>query len=76
MFDTADGANPVFLKRGKKRCSVLTPSIPRASGRGAEWVEGFLHLVRTGFAGHCEAACPYGVPIQAKLLMAHENLTP
>jgi hypothetical protein len=29
-----------------------------------------------GCAGHCEAACPYGVPIQAKLLMAHENLTP
>jgi hypothetical protein len=29
-----------------------------------------------GCAGHSEAACPYGVPIQAKLLMAHENLTP
>jgi len=29
-----------------------------------------------GCAGHCEAACPYGVPIQAKLLMAHENLMP
>jgi aryl-alcohol dehydrogenase-like predicted oxidoreductase len=29
-----------------------------------------------GCAGPCEAACPYGVPIQAKLLMAHENLTP
>ena len=22
------------------------------------------------------AACPYGVPIQAKLLLAHEDLTP
>jgi uncharacterized protein len=29
-----------------------------------------------GCAGYCEAACPHGVPIQAKLLMAHENLTP
>jgi aryl-alcohol dehydrogenase-like predicted oxidoreductase len=29
-----------------------------------------------GCAGPCEAACPYGVPIQAKLLMAHETLTP
>jgi Fe-S-cluster-containing dehydrogenase component len=29
-----------------------------------------------GCAGHCEAACPYGVPIQAKLLLAHENLMP
>ena len=29
-----------------------------------------------GCAGPCEAACPYGVPIQAKLLMAHEDLTP
>jgi predicted aldo/keto reductase-like oxidoreductase len=26
--------------------------------------------------GHCEAACPYGVPIQAKLLLAHGDLTP
>lgn len=29
-----------------------------------------------GCAGPCEAACPHGVPIQAKLLMAHETLTP
>jgi predicted aldo/keto reductase-like oxidoreductase len=29
-----------------------------------------------GCAGPCEAACPYGVPIQAKLLLAHETLTP
>lgn len=29
-----------------------------------------------GCAGPCEAACPYGVPIQGKLLMAHENLAP
>ena len=27
-------------------------------------------------AGPCEAACPYGVPIQARLLAAHERLTP
>jgi predicted aldo/keto reductase-like oxidoreductase len=29
-----------------------------------------------GCAGPCEAACPYGVPIQAKLLLSHEDLTP
>ena len=27
-------------------------------------------------AGYCEAACPYGVAIQARLLMAHEDLSP
>jgi len=26
--------------------------------------------------GPCEAACPYGVPVQTKLLAAHERLTP
>ena len=36
-------------------------------GRGAEGCD--------GCAGPCEAACPYGVPIQAKLLLAHERLT-
>jgi uncharacterized protein len=29
-----------------------------------------------GCAGYCEAACPYGVPIQAKLLLSREDLTP
>lgn len=29
-----------------------------------------------GCAGPCEAACPYGVAIQARLLAAHERLTP
>ncbi len=29
-----------------------------------------------GCAGYCEAACPHGVPIQAKLLLAHHDLTP
>ncbi|MCK7489845.1 MAG: aldo/keto reductase [Anaerotruncus sp.] len=29
-----------------------------------------------GCAGYCEASCPYGVPIQAKLLLSHEDLTP
>jgi len=29
-----------------------------------------------GCAGYCQAACPYGVSIQAKLLLAHETLTP
>jgi predicted aldo/keto reductase-like oxidoreductase len=36
-------------------------------GRGAEGCE--------GCAGPCAAACPYGVPIQGKLLTAHERLT-
>jgi predicted aldo/keto reductase-like oxidoreductase len=26
-------------------------------------------------AGYCEAACPFGVPIQAKLILAHRRLT-
>jgi predicted aldo/keto reductase-like oxidoreductase len=41
-----------------------------AGGRGLDAGE------CAGCAGYCEAACPYGVPIQAKLLMAHEDLTP
>jgi Fe-S-cluster-containing dehydrogenase component len=40
------------------------------SGRGLDAGE------CAGCAGPCEAACPYGVPIQAKLLLAHEDLTP
>jgi len=28
-----------------------------------------------GCPGHCEAACPYGVPIQGMLLMAHSQLS-
>jgi len=39
MIDTFDGAKPRFLNRGKKRRSVSTLSIPRASDRGAEWVD-------------------------------------
>jgi ubiquinone/menaquinone biosynthesis C-methylase UbiE len=38
-FDTFDGAKPRFLNRGKKRHSVSTLSIPRASDRGVEWVD-------------------------------------
>jgi hypothetical protein len=38
-FDTFDGAKPRFLNRGKKRRSVSTLSIPRASNRGVEWVD-------------------------------------
>jgi predicted aldo/keto reductase-like oxidoreductase len=30
----------------------------------------------SGCAGPCEAACPYGVAIQSRLLAAHERLTP
>jgi len=38
-IDTFDGAKPLFLNRGKKRRSVSTLSIPRASDRGVEWVD-------------------------------------
>jgi len=38
-IDTFDGAKPRFLNRGKKRRSVLTLSIPRASARGVKWVD-------------------------------------
>ena len=38
-IDTVDGAKPRFLNRGKKRRSVSTLSIPRASDRGVEWVD-------------------------------------
>jgi len=38
-IDTFDGAKPRFLNRGKKRRSVLTLRIPRASARGVEWVD-------------------------------------
>ncbi|HHT9149477.1 MAG TPA: endonuclease domain-containing protein [Candidatus Wujingus californicus] len=39
IVDTFDGAKPRFLNRGKKRRSVSTLSIPRASDRGVEWVD-------------------------------------
>jgi len=39
FVDTFDGAKPRFLNRGKKRRSVLTLSIPRASARGVKWVD-------------------------------------
>ena len=35
-FDTFDVAKPQFSNRGKKRRSVSTLSIPRASDRGVE----------------------------------------
>jgi len=38
-IDTFDGAKPRFLDQGKKRRSVSTLSIPRASDRGVEWVD-------------------------------------
>jgi len=40
IVDTFDGAKPRFLNRGKKRRSVLTLRIPRASALGVEWVDG------------------------------------
>jgi len=38
-IDTFDSARPRFLNRSKKRRSVSTLSIPRASDRGVEWVD-------------------------------------
>ena len=38
-FDTFDGAKLRTLVRSKKRRSVSTLSIPRASARGVEWVD-------------------------------------
>ena len=38
-LDTFDGTKPRFLNRGKKRRSVSTLSIHRASDRGVEWVD-------------------------------------
>jgi hypothetical protein len=50
MIDTFDGAKPRFLNRGKKRRSVSTLSIPRASDRGVEWVD--FSLEERGVSGH------------------------
>ena len=50
-FDTFDGAKPRFLNRGKKRRSVSTLSIPRASDRGVEWVDFFKGGGQTGGRG-------------------------
>jgi len=38
-LDTFDGAKPRFLNQGKKRRSVSTLNIPRASDWGVEWVD-------------------------------------
>ena len=43
LLDTFHGAKPRFLNPGKKCRSVSTLSIPRASGRGVEWVD--LHEI-------------------------------
>jgi predicted aldo/keto reductase-like oxidoreductase len=29
----------------------------------------------SGCGGHCQAACPYGVPVQGLLVLAHQTLT-
>jgi hypothetical protein len=53
FIDTFDGAKPRFLNRGKKRRSVSTLSIPRASDRGVEWVD-FLPLCPRDFFPRAE----------------------
>lgn len=57
-----------FAAKGREKEAMGLYSALVEGGRDAEEC--------AGCAGYCEAACPYGVPIQAKLLMAHENLTP
>ncbi|MDP3016234.1 MAG: hypothetical protein Q8N70_04070, partial [Deltaproteobacteria bacterium] len=52
-LDTFDGAKPRFLNRGKKRRSVSTLSIPRASDRGVEWVDFFLQSWFLNFPSRC-----------------------
>ena len=49
LIDTFDGAKPRFLNRGKKRRSVSTLSIPRASDRGAEWVDSYPIKTNEGY---------------------------
>ena len=55
-LDTFNGAKPRFLNRGKKRHSVSTLSIPRASDRGVEWVDfltdTFENIYRRCFYGN------------------------
>jgi hypothetical protein len=45
IFDTFDGANTRLLNRAKKRRSVSTLSIPRASDRGVESVDLYLRIL-------------------------------
>jgi hypothetical protein len=45
IFDTFDGAKPQLLNRCKKRRSVSTLSIPRASDRGVEWVDLYFRIL-------------------------------
>jgi len=44
IFDTFDGAKTRLLNRAKKRRSVSTLSIPRASDRGVEWVDLYFRI--------------------------------
>ena len=57
-IDTFDGAKPRFLNRGKKRRSVSTLSIPRASDRGVEWVD-FKSMAANAFAKGLSGAAPF-----------------
>jgi hypothetical protein len=70
LIRSFDGAKPRFLNRGKKRRSVSTLSIPRASDRGVEWVDffNFYKLLATAI-GYQPTDCltdliGYGIDIQ------------
>ncbi|MBE0710953.1 MAG: alpha-mannosidase [Candidatus Aminicenantes bacterium] len=63
-IDTFDDSKSRFLSRGKKHRSVSTLSIPRASDRGAEWVD---YLEPGGFAPLVikDNADPWGMKVRS-----------
>jgi len=57
--------NHYFMAQGREKEAMLKyASIPGAKAD-----------VCAECPGHCEAACPYGVPIQGMLLLAHDQLS-
>ncbi|MDH7512047.1 MAG: aldo/keto reductase [Clostridiales bacterium] len=57
--------NHYFLAQGREKEAMLKYSqIPGARADAC-----------TNCLGHCERACPYGVPVQGMLLLAHHQLT-
>ncbi len=57
--------NHYFKAQGREKTAML--KYAALSGSRAE--------ACTGCAGHCEEACPHGVPIQGQLCLAHQTLT-
>ncbi len=57
-----------FAAKGRQKEAMGLYAALAGAGRDA--------AVCADCAGYCEASCPYGVPIQAKLLLSHGDLTP